>query len=67
MLTLPINERSFSKLKLIKIYLRSAMGQERLSNLAILSIVKAIWDAAEFDQFIEKFCSTEVSKVNMNL
>jgi hypothetical protein len=31
-------ERSFSKLKLIKTYLRSTMAQERVSNLAILSI-----------------------------
>ena len=41
-LTLPVTvataERSFSKLKLIKTYLRSSMGQERLSGLAILSI-----------------------------
>ena len=31
-------ERSFSKLKLIKTYLRSTMGQNRLTNLAILTI-----------------------------
>ncbi len=41
-LTLPVTvasaERSFSKLKLIKTYLRSTMAQERLSGLAILSI-----------------------------
>ena len=41
-LTLPVTvataERSFSKLKLIKNYLRSTMGQERLSGLAMLSI-----------------------------
>ena len=41
-LTIPVSvataERSFSKLKLIKTYLRSAMAQERLSGLAILSI-----------------------------
>jgi hypothetical protein len=42
LLTLPISvascERSFSKLKLIKTYLRSTMSQERLSSLAMLSI-----------------------------
>jgi len=35
-------ERSFSKLKLIKNYLRLTMGQEHLSNLAILSIEHVI-------------------------
>ena len=41
-LTIPITvasaERSFSKLKVIKTYLRNSMSQERLSGLAILSI-----------------------------
>ena len=42
LLTIPVTvasaERSFSKLKLIKSYLRSKMQQSRLTNLAILSI-----------------------------
>ena len=41
-MTVPIKvatvERSFSKLKLIKNFLRSSMSQERLSDLALLSI-----------------------------
>ena len=41
-LTMPVTvasgERSFSKLKIIKNYLRSTMSQKRLSNLSIISI-----------------------------
>ena len=45
-LTFPVTsataERSFSALKRIKTYLRSTMLQERLSNLAILSIERSL-------------------------
>lgn len=45
-LTLPISvasgERSFSKLKLVKSYLRTSMCQERLSDLAVISIENKI-------------------------
>lgn len=41
-LTLPVTvetaERLFSKLKLIKNYLRNSMGQTRLSNITVLNI-----------------------------
>ncbi len=47
-LTLPVTvaqaERSFSKLKLIKSYLRSTMSQQRLNGLAIISINHSIED-----------------------
>jgi hypothetical protein len=44
LLTIPVTvastERSFSKLKLIKSYLRSTISQERLNGLVMLSIEK---------------------------
>ena len=46
-------ERSFSKLKLIKMYQRPAMSQERLSNLAILSIEGDF--IVDLNTVIEKF------------
>ena len=38
--TVGTTERSFSKLKLIKNFLRSSMSQERLSDLTLLSTEK---------------------------
>ena len=47
-------ERSFSKLKLIKSYLRSSMCQERLSELPILSVEKELLDKLEYTNFMGK-------------
>ncbi|OXA48856.1 52 kDa repressor of the inhibitor of the protein kinase [Folsomia candida] len=69
-LTLPVtvasNERSFSKLKIIKNYSRSSMGQTRLSNLAILSIEKEYTEKISFEQVIHDFAVTKCRKVNIN-
>ena len=46
-------ERSFSKLKLIKTHQISTMGQERLSNLAILSIERDF--KVNFEDVIKEF------------
>ena len=46
-------ERSFSKLKLIKSYQRSTMSQERLSDLAMLSIERNF--PVNFDNVVENF------------
>ena len=48
-------ERSFSKLKLLKTYLRSTMSQARLRGLAIISIEKAVASSIDFDDVIKDF------------
>ncbi|KAE9533036.1 hypothetical protein AGLY_009464 [Aphis glycines] len=59
--TLPVSsataERSFSRLKLLKTYLRSTMTEDRLSNLAILSIESNIAQTINFNKVISTFAS----------
>lgn len=66
-LTLPITvatcERSFSKLKLIKNYLRSTMGQERISDMAILSIEHTLVNTLDIDELIEDFAGKKARKI----
>ena len=56
-------ERSFSKLKFIKSYLRSRMSQDRLSNLSLISIEHETVEKLDFDQVISNFASAEAQKV----
>ena len=62
-LTIPVTvasaERSFSKLKLIKTYLRSTMGQSRLADLVILSIENAEAKIMDFSNLIKQFASVK--------
>ncbi|XP_045480925.1 zinc finger MYM-type protein 1-like [Harmonia axyridis] len=68
-LTLPVTtatcELSFSKLKLVKTYLRSSIGQERLANLAIISIERNPFASGlEFyDDKIDVFAETKARRV----
>jgi hypothetical protein len=50
-------ERSFSKLKLIKTYLRSSISQERLNGLTTLSIEKDMLADIDVDVLINDFAS----------
>ena len=65
-LTIPVTtasaERSFSKLKLIKTYLRNSMGQERLNNLAILSIENSMARNLNFDDVINTFAEQKTRR-----
>lgn len=58
-------ERSFSKLKLILSYLWASMGQDRLSNLALLSIERETLDKINFDDVIDKFATAKSRKFNL--
>ncbi|XP_026416473.1 zinc finger MYM-type protein 1-like [Papaver somniferum] len=64
LLTIPVTvasaERSFSKLKLIKSYLRSTMSQERLNGLAMLSIEADMLSSIDYDSIINEFASVRL-------
>ncbi|KAK4437451.1 hypothetical protein Salat_0079000 [Sesamum alatum] len=57
LMTVASAERSFSKLKLLKTYLRSSMSQERLNGLAILCIEKDMLGKIDVDSMIDDFAS----------
>jgi hypothetical protein len=60
-MTLPVTtascERSFSCLKRVKNYLRSTMGHERLSSLALISIERDLShpDSVDIEKVIDNF------------
>ncbi|XP_029154759.1 zinc finger MYM-type protein 1-like [Nylanderia fulva] len=68
-LTLPVSvasgERSFSKLKIIKNYLRSTMSQEKLSSLALISIEHEISESIDLSKIIDEFASLKARRVNL--
>jgi len=55
-------ERIFSKLKLAKNYLRSAMSQTRLVDLARLNIESSIARQVDFDSGIRSFANKNTRK-----
>ncbi|XP_012847861.1 PREDICTED: zinc finger MYM-type protein 1-like [Erythranthe guttata] len=67
LLTIPVTvasaERTFSKLKLIKSYLRSTMSQERLNGLAMLSIEKDMVRKIDYSSVISDFASKNARRV----
>ena len=69
LLTIPVTvaspERSFSKLKLIKSYLRSTMSQERLNELTILSIEKHMLAQIDFNSLIIDFLFKNACRINL--
>ena len=70
LLTIPVSiascERSFSKLKLIVSYSRASMGQDRLSDLALLSVERETLEKTDFDDVIDKFATVKSRKINLS-
>ncbi|XP_066947130.1 uncharacterized protein [Macrobrachium rosenbergii] len=64
--TLPVTvasaERSFSKLKLIKTYLRSSMGHDRLTGLAIIIISHEVGKQVSYEDIIDDFVNKKARK-----
>ena len=54
--------RSFSKLKLIKTYLRNIMQDDRLSSLAVLSIENAKARKLDVSKIIDDFASPKARR-----
>ena len=71
LLTLPVTvasgERSFSKLKIIKNYLRSTMTQDRLVWLSTISIEKEILDNIDITSIIKDFAELKARKVPFSI
>ncbi|KAG1652640.1 Zinc finger MYM-type protein 1 [Nymphon striatum] len=60
-------ERSFSKLKLILSYLRASMGQDRLSDLALLIVERETLESTDFDDVFDQFAAVYYVNVIENL
>ncbi|KAL4152652.1 hypothetical protein QTP88_000485 [Uroleucon formosanum] len=67
LLTLPVTaatgERSFSKLNIIKNYLRSQMSQDRLVGLAMISIEKELAYNMDMEEVVSDFANAKARKV----
>ncbi|XP_074289720.1 uncharacterized protein LOC141615004 [Silene latifolia] len=66
LLTIPVTvasaERSFSKLKLLKSYLRSTMSQDRLNGLAMITIENNLLEKFSYEELIDDFASSSTKR-----
>jgi hypothetical protein len=61
-MTMASAERNFSKLKLLKNYLRSIMSQERLNGLTTLCIEKRLLNEIDINTIIDDFASRNIRR-----
>ena len=55
-------ERSFSALKRIKTYLRSTMSEQRLNDIALLSIERRVVESLLLDDVIDRFAAIDKNR-----
>jgi hypothetical protein len=61
--TIALVEQSFSKLKLLKSYLRSTMTQERFDALAVIAIESGTLEKIEYEDIIEDSISKNTMRI----
>lgn len=57
-------ERTFSKLKIVKNYLRNRLLQDRLSDLAIISIENNASKSLDYSKICDEFARSKAKKRN---
>jgi len=57
-------ERSFSKLKLIKLYLCSSIAQERMNSLALIGIENEAARQLDLNEPVDKFANRQERKIS---
>ncbi|GJZ06063.1 zinc finger MYM-type protein 1 [Tanacetum coccineum] len=61
LLTIPVTvasaKRSFSRLKLLKSYMRSTMSQERLNGLTLIAIENRVLESVDYEDLVNNFAS----------
>uniref|UniRef100_A0A8I6XUG5 HAT C-terminal dimerisation domain-containing protein n=1 Tax=Hordeum vulgare subsp. vulgare TaxID=112509 RepID=A0A8I6XUG5_HORVV len=69
LLTIPVTvalaERSFSKLKLLKSYMRTTMTQQRLNDLATIALESEVLEKIDYEDIIEDFISKNTARMRM--
>ncbi|KAF0712179.1 Uncharacterized protein FWK35_00029971 [Aphis craccivora] len=63
--TVASNERTFSKLKLVNIFLRSTMNDDRLNSLVILGIEKDIVDQLNINKLAQQWSNLKERRIQI--
>ncbi|KAI5020788.1 hypothetical protein ZWY2020_045676 [Hordeum vulgare] len=63
--TVATAERSFSKLKLLKSYLRSTMTQEKLNGFATIALENDVLKKINYEDIIEDFISRNTRRMTL--